>query len=88
MRAALYARVSTRDRGQDTANQMDALREYCRRAGWEIAEEYIDHESGKNGNREAFKRLFVDARSGSSGVDVRWPISGGGAPVVGVSRRS
>lgn len=29
MRAAFYTRVSTRDKGQDTANQLDQLRELC-----------------------------------------------------------
>src|SRR5215831_9436675 len=74
MRAALYARVSTRDKGQDTANQMDALREYCGRAGWQIVEEYLDQESGKNGNRDAFKRLFVDASQRKFDVVVVWAL--------------
>jgi DNA invertase Pin-like site-specific DNA recombinase len=29
MSAALYARVSTRDKGQETANQLKQLREFC-----------------------------------------------------------
>lgn len=37
MRAALYTRVSTRDKGQDTANQLDQLRDLCRSRSWEIA---------------------------------------------------
>ena len=36
---ALYARVSTRDKGQDNENQMIALREFCAKSGWTIAHE-------------------------------------------------
>lgn len=39
-RAAIYARVSTK--GQTTDNQMIALREVARRAGWSIVTEYVD----------------------------------------------
>lgn len=74
MRAALYARVSTKDKGQDTENQMIALREYCARAGWEVVEEYIDRESAKNGNRGAFKQLFADASRRSFDVVVVWAL--------------
>lgn len=35
MRAALYARVSTQDRGQDPEMQIRELREYCERRKWE-----------------------------------------------------
>ena len=42
MRVALYARVSTSDKGQDPQMQLRELREYCQRRGWEIAGEYVD----------------------------------------------
>ena len=74
MRAALYARVSTKDKGQDTENQLIVLREYCTRAGWEVVEEYIDRESAKNGNRGAFKRLFEDASRRKFDVVVVWAL--------------
>ena len=47
MRVAIYARVSTDDRGQDPENQLIALREWCTRSGHDIAAEYVDHESGR-----------------------------------------
>lgn len=62
VKAAIYARVSTRDKGQDPENQLRELRAYCERAGWEIFGEYIDHVSGKSGDRDEFKGLFEDAR--------------------------
>jgi hypothetical protein len=46
MKAALYTRVSTRDKGQETANQLNHLREFCAAQGWPIVNEYEDHESG------------------------------------------
>jgi ribulose bisphosphate carboxylase small subunit len=48
-RCGIYARVSTREKGQDTENQLFQLREYCARQGWTIAHEYMDHESAKTG---------------------------------------
>jgi DNA invertase Pin-like site-specific DNA recombinase len=58
---ALYARVSTKDKGQDPENQLHILREFARTQGWEIAREYVDHVSGKSSDRAQFQRLFVDA---------------------------
>jgi len=60
-RVALYARVSTKDKGQDTANQLRQLREFCARQDWVIVTEYIDHASGKRGDREQFQAMFAAA---------------------------
>jgi DNA invertase Pin-like site-specific DNA recombinase len=61
-KVALYARVSTKDGGQDTENQLIALREYCAKQGWEVAGEYVDHETGGTSKRPHFQRMFADAR--------------------------
>ena len=60
---ALYARVSTKDKGQDVENQLAQLREFCDRQGYEIHAEYMDDESGTKGKREraGFAQLFEDA---------------------------
>jgi Resolvase, N terminal domain len=50
-RVALYARVSTSNHRQDPEMQLRELRDYCRRRGFEIAEEYI--ESGICGSRDS-----------------------------------
>ena len=42
MKASLYARVSTRDKGQDVENQLRQLRDFCQKQGWEIVREYTD----------------------------------------------
>ena len=62
-RVAIYARVSTTDKGQDPENQLIQLRDWCARAGHEPVEEYVEHESGRKGEngRRAFARLFQDA---------------------------
>jgi DNA invertase Pin-like site-specific DNA recombinase len=61
MRVAIYARVSTDDKGQDPENQLSQLRAWC--AGHEIVREYVDQESGRKGadKRRQFAALFEDA---------------------------
>jgi DNA invertase Pin-like site-specific DNA recombinase len=61
MRVALCARVSTKDKGQDTENQLGQLREFAKLQGWTVAGEYVDRATGKNSDREQFKKLFEDA---------------------------
>ncbi len=61
MKIALYARVSTDDKGQDPLNQLFQLREFAMRQGWEITREYVDEVSGKNGDRPAFRQMWIDA---------------------------
>jgi DNA invertase Pin-like site-specific DNA recombinase len=64
MKIALYARVSTKDKGQDYENQLRELRAFVERKasdGWILAGEYVDKASGKTADRPAFKRLFEDA---------------------------
>ena len=46
MKAAIYARVSTPDKGQSPEMQLRELREYCQRRGLEIVGEYTDSASG------------------------------------------
>lgn len=60
---ALYARVSTKDGRQDTENQLIALRDYCRKQGWQIVTEYVDHETGGTAKRPHFQQMFADART-------------------------
>jgi DNA invertase Pin-like site-specific DNA recombinase len=57
----LYARVSTKDKGQDVSNQLRQLREFCRKQEWEVVEEYIDRASGKHSDRERFQAMFAAA---------------------------
>ena len=63
MRVAIYARVSTDDKGQDPENQLRELRAWCVNSGHTIAGEYVDAESGRKGadKRKRFGALFDDA---------------------------
>jgi len=61
MRAAIYARVSTKDGRQDTDNQLRQLRAFAATQGWAVVHEYVDRASGKRGDREQFQRMFAAA---------------------------
>jgi DNA invertase Pin-like site-specific DNA recombinase len=61
MRCALYGRVSTKDKGQDTENQLTQLRQYAASMGWQIVSEYVDHETGGKADREQFQQMFKAA---------------------------
>src|SRR5712672_3812171 len=62
MRTALYARVSTLDKGQDPQMQLRELRDYCERRGWTVTGEYVDvGVSGSKDSRPELNRLMTDA---------------------------
>ena len=76
-RAAIYARVSTRNGHQDPEVQLMALRQVAERAGWQIVEEYVDHGiSGAKGRdkRPAFDRLMKDATRRRFEVVMAWSV--------------
>jgi DNA invertase Pin-like site-specific DNA recombinase len=60
-RIVLYARVSTKDKGQDTRNQLAQLREFCAKQDWTITHEYVDQASAKTADRPQFKALMAAA---------------------------
>jgi DNA invertase Pin-like site-specific DNA recombinase len=59
MKVAIYARVST-DK-QDNANQLEQLREFASKQGWEIATDYKDIVSGGKRNRPQFEAVMLAA---------------------------
>ena len=62
MKAAIYARVSTANNGQDPRLQTRELEEYCARRGWTISETYVDVGiSGAKEKRPALDRLLAAA---------------------------
>ena len=64
VRAALYARVSTVNHGQDVGLQLDELRQVAAQRGWH-AVEYVDQGiSGAKDSRPALDRLMADAQAG------------------------
>jgi DNA invertase Pin-like site-specific DNA recombinase len=74
MQAAIYARVSTRDKGQEVENQLSELRRFAQTQGWDMAGEYIDHETGKTADRPEFRRLFEDAARRRFDVVLFWSL--------------
>jgi len=75
MKAAIYARVSTANNGQDPMMQTRELREYCERRGWSIASEYIDvGVSGSKEKRPELNKLFIDAHRRRFDVVLVWKL--------------
>lgn len=71
-RAALYARVSTYEKGQDPETQLRQLREYAERRSFEVIGEYVDIGSGRSEERPEYKRLLQDARRRNLDVVLVW----------------
>jgi DNA invertase Pin-like site-specific DNA recombinase len=72
LRAGLYARVSTEDRGQDPETQLRPLREYAERRGFAVVGEFVDHASGTTESRPNYQRLLEAARKREVDVVLVW----------------
>jgi DNA invertase Pin-like site-specific DNA recombinase len=73
MRAAIYARVSTKDKGQETENQLVQQRAYAKALGWEVRE-FIDHDHGDRSDREQFQAIFTAASRREIDVVLVWAL--------------
>jgi DNA invertase Pin-like site-specific DNA recombinase len=76
VKVALYARVSTDDKGQDPENQLAELRQGAERSSYEIAGEYVDEVSGRKGadKRPRFSDLLVDAHKRRFDMVLVWAL--------------
>src|SRR6266576_666333 len=74
MRAAIYARVSTKDKGQEVENQLRQLREFAALQGWTVYREFIDHETAKTDERAEFQAMFRDASQRKFDVLLFWAL--------------
>jgi len=72
LRAALYARVSTSDKGQDTDNQMQPLRRAARERGWLVTGEFTDEVSGAKRERPGLTDLWTAIDAGDVQVVMVW----------------
>ena len=71
--AVIYARVSTDKQKVDL--QINELRQFARRSGWEIQEEYIDQNfTGSNINRPAFSAMMEAARKRKFNILLVWKL--------------
>src|SRR5882724_5649794 len=71
-RVAIYARVSTIDKGQDPETQLLVLREYAARRGLMPAGEYVDYASGMRDDRPQYQALLAVARKRHIDVVLVW----------------
>ena len=72
LRVALYARVSTLDKGQDPETQLIQLREYAKRRNFEIIGEFIDYASGTSEERKQYKFMMEAAKKRKIDVVLVW----------------
>ena len=74
-KTALYARVSTDDKGQDTGLQLDEMRRYCAAKEYEVFREYVEEVSGTGkASRPQFEALMEAARRREFDVVVVWKL--------------
>jgi DNA invertase Pin-like site-specific DNA recombinase len=71
MRVAIYARVSTKDKGQDTDNQLHQLRAFAAQHGT-LYRVFTDQESGGKADRTDFKQLLLEAYQQKFDLVVFW----------------
>jgi DNA invertase Pin-like site-specific DNA recombinase len=71
MRVAIYARVSTKDKGQDTENQLHQLRAFAEQHGT-IYQVFTDQESGGKAVRTQFQQLLLEAYQKKFDLVVFW----------------
>jgi DNA invertase Pin-like site-specific DNA recombinase len=67
-RALLYARVSTADKGQDYAAQLEELRRVAQQRGWQVVGELFDVTSGAKASRPGLDAAVARCRAGE--VDI------------------
>jgi DNA invertase Pin-like site-specific DNA recombinase len=71
-RVAIYARVSTVDKGQDPETQLLALREYAARRGFLCVGEYVEYARGTREDRPRYRALLEVARKQQVDVVLVW----------------
>ena len=63
MKVAIYARVSTREKGQDPENQVHQLRTFAEQHGT-LYKVFTEEVSGGKSDRLQFKQLLLEAYQG------------------------
>lgn len=93
MRAAIYARVSTRDGRQHLENQLVELRRYADAHGWRVVDTYTDEDSGSKGpgKRPGFAAMIEAASRRRFDVLLVWSLDRfsrqGTVPTLGLIHR-
>jgi DNA invertase Pin-like site-specific DNA recombinase len=73
-RVAIYARVSTKDKGQEVESQLRQLREFSALQGLTVIREYVDQETGSTNDRVEFQAMFRDASQRKFDVLLFWAL--------------
>ena len=71
MRVAIYARVSSRDKGQDPENQVYQLREFAEKHGT-VYKVFTEEVSGGKSDRSEFKQMLLEAYQKKFDLVVFW----------------
>ena len=71
-RVALYARVSTLDKGQDPETQLIQLRQYAQNRNFKVIGEFIDYASGTTQDRIQYKLMMEAAKKRKIDVVLVW----------------
>jgi DNA invertase Pin-like site-specific DNA recombinase len=71
-RVALYARVSTLDKGQDPETQLVQLRQYAQARNFEVITEFIDYASGTSEDRTQYKLMMAAVKKRKIDVVLVW----------------
>jgi DNA invertase Pin-like site-specific DNA recombinase len=71
-RVAIYARVSTVDKGQTPETQLLALREDVAHRGFTLAGEYVDYASGTREDRPQYRALLDVVRKRQVDIVLVW----------------
>ena len=69
MKAALYARVSSKDQEQEGYSipaQVKLLKEYAQKEGFEVEREFVDVETAKQAGRTSFAEMVKHLQEHSS----------------------
>lgn len=75
MKVAIYARVSTRDKGQNPDVQLEPLRKYAAAMEWGIYKEYVDKASASDlEGRNSWNELMADASKHLFDVLLIWKL--------------
>ncbi len=74
-RIAIYARISTSNRGQDISLQTTELQQFAQARGWQIADCYVNEGiSGTREKRPELDRLVADAHRRKFDVLLCWKL--------------
>lgn len=81
MRAALLARVSTKDQ-HSIPMQLEAMRNYCKQREWEIVKEVEESQSGKAAKRPGRDEIMTLAKKRKIDVVIVWKLNRWGRSTV------